>query len=191
MDQAIQEVFAGDAVALIDGLTLVNHDLFLARLRQLVLERAEATIGVVGLYAEREVRRRKGVPYLLFKQTNKPPRRAFGSGPKPVQPTRTLDPEIGSEGIIAWLVTELCRERPEKFKSHPGPDQIRTDHIRTFMLVTDFVGSGNRAWAYIESAWRVWSVKSWHSRSMLRFEIVAYSGTDQGCIKVQSASSKS
>src|SRR5216684_3555663 len=64
--------------------------------------------------------------------------------------------------------------------SSRGAQLIRKDHICTFMLVTDFVGSGNRVWTYIEAAGRVWSIKSLHSRGMLRFEIVAYSGTEKG-----------
>jgi hypothetical protein len=175
----------GAAIDLIDAILLVNHDLFYQRLREALVERATPGHGVVGLYAERELPKRNGVPNRLFKETTRRPRRAFGPGPEPVQPTRTIDPEVGSEGIISWLVTELCREHPDWFVSHPGPDQIREHGIHTFLLVTDFIGTGKQASTYIEAAWRIWSVKSWCSRHQFHFEVVAYSGTEKGCNEVR------
>ena len=85
-----------DAVDLIDALTLVSHDLFLVRLRGLVLERAEATKGVIGLYAERELPKRGGVPHRLFKQSVRRPRRAFGWVRSLSRPRARLTPKSGA-----------------------------------------------------------------------------------------------
>ena len=167
------------AAFLIDSLTLVSHDELVNRLRNLVIKRAEKIEGPVGLYAEREIRKYNDIPNRLFKEKGRH-RRAHGVGPQPVEPTRAYDPHVGSEGIIAWLITELCRERPRKFINHPGPDKIRKLRVRAFFLVSDFIGSGHRASAYLEAAWRVASVRSWWSLRIFRFEVITYSATDSG-----------
>lgn len=167
---------------------LVSRDEFSERLLTLVRQRFAQGLGPVGLYAERELRKRKGVPHLLFKETRTKVKRAFGSGPQPVQPIRAYDLDVGSEGIVAQLVSELCREEPKNFISHPGPDQIRKSKVRRFILVTDFIGSGNRACTYLEAAWRVKSVRSWWSSrpsNGMSLEVVAYSGTETGVARVE------
>jgi hypothetical protein len=176
----------GDAADLLDAMHLVSFNAFLTGLRSLILERAGETVGPVALYAEREWKKYKGRANRLFKEQKRGKTlRAIGAGPKPITSPTTINPEIGSEGIVAWLITELCRENPDKFISHPGPDQIRSKRIRGFFLVTDFVGTGNRASNYLDAAWRVASVKSWHSGKQLIFEVIAYSSTLVGRIKVK------
>ena len=98
------------------------------------------------------------------------------------------DPQVGSEGLIASLITQLCRERRDQFLNHPGPDSIRRKKLRAFFLITDFIGSGERVCDYLTAAWRVASVKSWSSFHLLRFEVIAYSATDKGSAPRQSPS---
>jgi hypothetical protein len=174
---------------LLDAMLLVSHPAFVEGLRSLVIERAKCHSGKIGLYAEREIRKHKGIPNRLFKERRlKGSFRAYGSGPKPIQPSRTYNPEVGSEGLTAWIITELCRQHRSKFVSHPGPDEIRNQQICAFFLVTDFIGSGQRATTYLSAAWRVASVKSWHSGALFRSEVIAYSGTELGVSKVQAHS---
>jgi hypothetical protein len=168
------------AAKLAGSLTLVSHDEFVDNLRTLLAARGEARPGPVALYAERELPKRFGVPHRLFKEPNRKVKRAEGVGPQPVKPTRGYDPEVGSEGLVAQLITELCRTDPKKYVNHPGPDEIRRRRIRRFFVVTDLVGSGRRARTYLEAAWRVRSVRSWWSLRLLRFEVVAYAATERG-----------
>ena len=177
------------AEELLDTMLLVSHDAFFDGLHDLVLERAETHDGKIGLYAEREIRKYKGVPNRLFKERLiRGSLRAFGSGPKPVQPTRTYNPDVGSEGLIAWAVTELCRQHREKFISHPGPEEICGEKICAFFLLTDFIGTGRQASAYLSAAWRIASVKSWHSGRFFRCEVISYSGTKAGVRRDSKAS---
>jgi hypothetical protein len=140
---------------MLQELQLVSREAFGERLRELIISTQRTGGAPVGLYAERELRHRFGVPHRLFKEKGRKHKRAVGGGPQPVRPTKAYDPRVGSEGIVAQLVSELCREHPTKFYSHPGPDTIRAKNIRRFLLVTDFIGSGTRAWRYLEAAWRV------------------------------------
>jgi hypothetical protein len=161
---------------------LVSLDDFFSGMRTRILEQAATARCPIGLYVEREVRKWREEPNRLFREKKlRGHVTAYGAGPRPVQPARSINPEVGSEGLLAWLATEICREYRNEFVSHPGPDQIRASQIKTFLLLTDFIGSGRRASTYLSSAWRVASVKSWHSGGLLSFGVVAYSGTEEGC----------
>lgn len=168
------------AAELLGKFRLVSRDEFHDELTELILNRALETTGPVGLYAEREIRKHLKVPNRLFKESRLKVRRAFGVGPNAVQPRMAYDKEVGSEGIVAQLITELCRARPDMFLNHPGPDQIRTKKMRAFFLITDLVASGRRARTYLESAWRVRSVRSWWSGGFLRFEVISFASTAKG-----------
>ena len=171
------------ACNLLRAMTLVSRDAFFERLRQLILARLSEGSEPVGLYAERELGHRHGVPHRLFKETETKVRRASGSGPQPVKPTKAYNPDVGSEGLVAHIISELCRENPKRFYSHPGPDEIRRSQIRRFMLITDFIGSGTRVHNYLQAAWKVRSVRSWWSaraQKGLSFEVIAYSAAPEG-----------
>jgi hypothetical protein len=170
------------ATRLVEAIMLVNLDYFFSGVRTRILEQAGTVRCPIGLYVEREIRKWRGEPNRLFREAMRRGRvTAYGAGPRPVLPAKTINPEVGSEGLLAWLATEICREHPNEFVSHPGPDQIRAKRIKTFLLLTDFIGSGRRASNYLSAAWRVASVRSWHSGGLLRFGVVAYSGTEEGC----------
>ena len=177
------------AIELLESLDLVSRDTFSERLRKLILERLQSGAGPVGLYVERELQKRNGVPHRLFKESRTKVRRAYGVGPQPIQPTRRYDPSVGSEGIVAQLASELCREFPAWCIDHPGPDKIREKRVRGFFLLTDFLGTGTRARTYLQAAWRVRSVRSWWSARAskgMSFEVIAYSATTDGRANVES-----
>lgn len=177
------------AQAMLEAMLLVSRDAFAERLQALVRERIDAEPGCVGLYVEREWPARRGVPHRLFKQAKGPPKRAYGKGPDPIKPIRPHDLEVGSEGIVAQLLTEVCRTSKGRAVMQPGPDAIRRKRIRRFVLVTDFIGSGARCCRYLQAAWRVASVRSWWSlraTTGMAFEVVTYSGTAAGIQRIRS-----
>ncbi len=102
-----------------------------------------------------------------------------------MRPLKAYAPDVGSEGIVAWLVSQVRRLRRTKVLLNPGPNLIRKHKVRRFILVTDFIGSGRRVETYLSSAWRVASVKSWWSRKLLNFEVAAYSSTPSGRARVE------
>ncbi|WP_186009818.1 phosphoribosyltransferase-like protein [Burkholderia gladioli] len=178
-------------IAMLKAMRLVTRDMFADALRERLLQAAEGTSGRIGLYVEREIPPRNGPAAPLFSQSENSPRRATGPGPRPIEPDEKQPGDVGSEGIVAQLVSELCREMPKIFVSHPGPDQIRShdNPVRKFILVTDLIGSGQRAERYLDAAWGVFSVKSWWSSRRVKglsFEVVAYAATEAGLDRVQS-----
>jgi hypothetical protein len=178
------------AVDLLDAMVLVSGDDLAAGLRSQILSYQSLVSECVGLYAERELPKRHGVPFRLFKEAAGHPKRASGVGPYPVMSRQAFDADVGSEGIIAQLISELCSEFPTQFENHPGPDTIRKRKVHHFVVVSDFLGSGNRVWTYLEAAWRVRSVRSWHSLKNFHFAVVAYAATAQGSNRVKGHSCK-
>lgn len=172
-------------VQMLRAMRLVSRDEFADSVRERLLQAAEGTRGRIGLYVEREMPPKNAEPAPLFKQSAERPRRAFGPGPSPIEPGVDKPGDVGSEGIVAQLVSELCREFPNRFVSHPGPDQLRARKrpIRRLILVTDLIGTGNRAVRYLDAAWKVFSFKSWWSgrgTSGMAFDVVAYAATPVG-----------
>ena len=179
----------GDAQALLSAIKHVSADQFQQELMNLIQSRIASGPKPVGLFVESERRHRKGRVFRLFKEPRRKSRRAFGSGPRIIDPIRTEDPEVGSEGLIANIVTSVLRQDRKLVKIHPGPDSIRKYRVRRFVLVTDLIGSGNRARNYLDAAWRVRSVRSWWSARRTKgisFEVIAYSSTEEGLKNLQS-----
>lgn len=177
------------ATDLLRNMMLVSSDQFRERLRGLVLKAVADGDTPVGLYVERELQHRKGIPYRLFKESKGKIKRAFGVGPPPIKPTKAYDADVGSEGLVAHIISELCREKRQTLFNHPGPNQIRQHFIRRFIVVTDYIGSGKRAWTYLEAAWRVRSIRSWWSAKATKgmsFEVIAYAASSIGRKKVES-----
>lgn len=171
------------AVELLDDIRFVSQSDFVERLRALILRRGHAIDGAIGLYAERELNHRGGSPHRLFKESEGKVKRAYGAGPPAVRPLRAYEQDVGSEGIIAQLISEICRQFPTKYFSHPGPDQIRKNKVRRFIVVTDFIGSGDRVFQYIRAAWKIRSVRSWVSsrpETGMRIEVIGYAATRSG-----------
>ena len=159
----------------------------------LLRTRVAADPGPVGLFVETERGYRGGRPHRLFSEPRRKHKRAFGRGPPIVKPMRTVDPEVGSEGLVAQIVSQVFRENKNRATVHPGPDTIRQRKIRRFILVTDFIGSGSRACRYLGAAWRVRSVRSWwsarHAKGM-SFEVITYSATEAGRRRVEAHPSR-
>ena len=177
---------------MLERFLLVSRDDFGEGLRRLILARAKDGGTPIGLYPEREIKKWKGIPNRLFKETTGKVKRAYGVGPPPVAPLNRKKPEVGSEGIVAQLMSELCKEHPRLLLNCPGPDLIRDKKVRRFILVTDFIGSGDRASTYLDAVWRIRSARSWWSARATKgmsFEVVAYSGTEAGIRKVRAHAS--
>lgn len=160
-------------------------------LTKAIIDRGNEIAGPVGLYAERHVRHHSKKPTRLFvketvtQKNGVKSRRAEGIGPDPVVSQRRHAHDTGSEALIAQLITQICKANPKKFLDHPGPMHIRPKKVRSFILVTDFIGSGQRVISYLNAAWRVKSVRSWWSLKLLNFEVVSFAGTVQGIERVR------
>lgn len=186
------------AEQLADAVMLVSHDALYRGLRFLLDEtttnRDESDQDrPIALFAERAVETRdtkdeergsvhhEVLPFFPGTDVG----RATGAGMPPI----LIDPddqEVGSEGSIANFITGYERLHRGRVLSHPGPDALRTGRASHIVIVTDFIGSGKRVWEMLEAFWRVATVRSWHSYGLVRFAVVAYSGTEDGLKRVRS-----
>lgn len=136
----------------------------------------------LALYAEREVEKCNYEVLPFFPGTDKG--RATGDGIPPV----SVDPkkqDVGSEGIVASLISKYCKLPDKHALSHPGPDALRENRVRKIVIVTDFVGSGRRVREMLDAFALVASIQSWRSFGLLDFHVVCYSGTECGlrCVR--------
>ena len=171
------------ATYLIDEILLVSGDDFSSALNSQLDTVLESAQGSVALFAERPVKSVFGRIPSFFPGSRSG--RAVGPGVAPI----IVDPrkqEVGSEGIIGQLVTDYCRRNPDHCLTHPGPSKMRTEKVRKIVIVTDFIGSGDRVTKMLESFRYVATLRSWRSYKLIDFMVIAYSGLATGINNVRS-----
>jgi hypothetical protein len=175
------------AEALMDEILLVSRDTLINSLRSLVdallLDREDSE-RPIGLFAERAVPKLNGKVLPLYPGSDAG--RATGPGINPIV-INPADQEIGSEALIGNLITDLQRHQDGAVLSHPGPDRMRVTRVRDIAIVTDFIGSGKRIWEMLEAFRAVATLRSWRSYGLIRFHVLAYSGTEEGLRQVRSS----
>lgn len=179
------------AAGLLDAMLLLNEEQVAASIRS-ALDRI--AVGQrhrkrrVALYAEREFD-----AALIFEVQMLPDaasrlrRRAVGyNGPPAVRPTRGRT-RVGSEGFVAHLISQASERWTGVFMNHPGPERLRgkTAPAGEIVVVTDFLGSGTRVSTMLDKFWAVPTVRSWKSRDMIRFRVVAAAATPSALSKVR------
>lgn len=136
----------------------------------------------IALYSERPMKLAWGDVPAFF--PNSRHGRAEGPGVPPIV-VNPKDQEVGSEGIVAQLITAYCRTNPRVALSHPGPTKLRKDRVSHIVLVTDLIGSGDRIYRMLESFGHVATLRSWQSYGLIKFIVVAYASTDIGLRRLQ------
>lgn len=173
------------ALTLVQIIYYVSADDFRAEIVALLRGVAENIKSPIALYAERRIPGPRDAPNRLYKWPRRKVRRAAGAALQPADPERFNEPDIGSEGIVANIISTLQREEPNLFRVHPSMCDLRQRQPRKFILVTDFIGSGGRVRRFLDSAWKVPTIVSWASYQLISFEVVAYSATDAGTRAVE------
>jgi hypothetical protein len=173
------------AAELIDQVLLVSRNDFVAGLRELLDELAGQPGDhkqQMALYAERPVKTVFDAIPAYF--PNSRHGRAAGAGVPPII-VDPRDQEVGSEGIVAQFITDYCRRNRTIALAHPGPTKMRQAKVREIVIVTDFIGSGNRLIKMLDAFRYVATLRSWRSYGLIHFVVVAYSGTISGITAVR------
>lgn len=112
--------------------------------------------------------------------------RAYGAAIQAIKSVRYKTQDIGSEALTAWIANTLCRRNGSRFLLQPTAENVRSSQVRNFVVLTDFIGSGDRARKILDAMWNVASIRSWYSGKFVRLWVLAYSGTEQGIANVRS-----
>lgn len=167
------------AAKLLDEILFVGAAEFkrsmIALLTQVIAEREEDR--PMAIYAEREVNWDGDAIAPIFRDAEVG--RAVGDGPPPIL-FDPKEPEVGSEGLVATLITSFQRLHQDRVLNHPGPELMRQRRVGPIVILTDFIGSGQRVHEMLEAFRAVASIRSWKSYGYVRFYVVAYSGTEEG-----------
>ena len=179
------------AAAMLDALLLLNEEQVAAAIRGLLQSVARERKGRrkrVGLYAEREFPEPRAFEVALVQDhCGVLRRRATGrSGPVALRQRRG-SPRIGSEGFIAFIISQAVEAWPHVYANQPGPDRFRArSPIGAIAIVTDIVGSGTRVRTILDKFWAVPTIRAWMSRRWVKFLVVAAAGTPEGIKSVSS-----
>jgi len=174
------------AAHLVDEVLLVGRDEFATAVFKLLDEASlqpSKRQRKLAIYAERRVKSVFGTTPAYFRNSRKG--RAEGTGVQPVV-ADARDQEVGSEGVVAQLITDYCRRHRASAFSHPGPTKMRKEKITDVILVTDFIGSGSRIEEMLESFRYVATLRSWRSYGLIEFRVIAYAGTEFGISRLRS-----
>ncbi|HCF7181954.1 TPA: hypothetical protein NIJ36_001923 [Pseudomonas aeruginosa] len=146
------------------------------------------------LFIERELQPTKAkLPPPIYQQrktyskrSGRRHQRAYGAAIQAIKSITYKMQEIGSEGHIASIANTLCRRSGTRFLLQPTAENVRQSKVRNFVVLTDFIGSGDRARKMLDAMSNVASIRSWFSGKFVKFWVLAYSGTDQGIANVRS-----
>lgn len=130
----------------------------------------------VRMYTETASSRGRGFP---------PQWTASGSAQPAVKSPTSIQQEIGSEGVVANIVSKLCIDEKARFALHPHTALLSKMHVQYLVVVTDFIGSGKRTKEMLDSLWRVASIRSWKSGGYLKIMVLCYASTEDGQIEVE------
>lgn len=169
------------ATRLLDSLLFVRTTEFRSWIADEITRQAQ--IGRLALYGEREFN--PNARFFPDLQPGKVKRAVGAKGPPLVKPTRG-SPYVGSEGIVAQLLSELARRKDISALLTPGPDRLRPIKSRgpthRLAIVTDIIGSGTRIYRMLDAMWRTETVRSWYSHDRLPLEVlvIAYATSPGG-----------
>ena len=176
---------------MLDAMLLLNEEQVSSALRSQLYALADSRHGKrrrVALYAEREF---GGAPVfsvdMVADASGRLRRRSIGrKGPAPIKPVRGSG-RVGSEGLVAFVISQARATKPNSFLNHPGPDLLRgkTKPSGSIGIVTDFIGSGSRVRDMLDAFWAVPSIRSWVSKKWIDFKVIAAAATAAGVENVR------
>ena len=179
------------AQRLLDRLHFVTATRFAADVQELLRSKFLGH-GATALYVERELQKTRSTtpPAMYRAEKIRIPgrrrfvRRAVGAAVPAVKSMTNAQQEIGSEGPLAQVLSQFCSRHRNKFLLQPSAEEMRRKRVRQLVVVTDFIGSGDRICRMLDSIWKVASVRSWNSGQFVRLSVVAFTGTSTGIAAV-------
>lgn len=161
--QQFEPSFRARAENMISQLVLVSSDEFRNKLLSEIKTLAETLEEPIAMFSSRETE--EGEQYF----------------PTEGSVQAVMGGEVGSEGIVAQLVTSLHRSYPGKYWAHPTLAEMRENRVRNIIVVDDVVASGTRAVKFVRRLLENKTIRSWLSLGLLRgVYICAYSAMQKG-----------
>lgn len=149
------------------AINLVSHNEFERGISNLIRQTVDSFSGAIALYGAREL-----PDEFRFETASSDSHGSIDATPR--------GGDIGSEGRIANIIRNFCREDATKLLNHPTMERLRSTQVDTVVVVDDFIGSGKRVSEYLDALWFPPTIKSWNSYKRIRFVVVAYSATSVG-----------
>lgn len=100
------------------------------------------------------------------------------------KPKAVLPGSVGSEGIVAQILSKFAGSRPN-VRDHPPIKTLRAQRVRDIVLVDDVGISGTRIDKFLLGLMRESSLRSWASLGLITVHFVAYSITESARRKAE------
>lgn len=177
------------AKLLLNSLTLISHTEFRRNLENLIIEASEKVDGPVGLYTIRELEKKTDEGFFptpvipFFEQA------ILSTDGKSVNSVGVTSDQ-GSEAIVAQIIRQLSKARPNKILNHPSKEHLRFHQCDSLIFIDDYIGSGRRVYEFIDAFWRDKTIVSWLSTKHINIYVVAYSATEQGIETLENLKAK-
>lgn len=179
------------ACLLVNNLTLVSHNEFERNIVKTINNIVDRESGVVAFFAMRELepmtKQARGKRFHKIVDVSRPyydQVKVATDGKSIVPLGQTAD--IGSEGRVVSIIRQFCKQDRNRFLNHPTLEELKAKKCRHIVCIDDFIGSGKRAFEFVNSLWAEKTIVSWNSSKYIKVHVAAYSGTDIGIKKLES-----
>lgn len=151
------------AELLLASIQLVRRTEFATWTQEAILKIAEESSDPIAVFAVREV----PTDFGLFPDE------------EGVRPEAASGSDVGSEGMVAHLLKSMERQ-DKRVLNHPSINTIRSRKVSSFVLVDDIVGTGRTITSFLAAIYSNRTIRSWVSRKLIKFHVVAYAQTRAG-----------
>jgi hypothetical protein len=81
---------------------------------------------------------------------------------------------LGSEDLVYSLISNLVRSSNGKFLDHPSLSGLKGQKVRSYVLIDDSIGSGDRVSGFINAMLAHPTLLSWWSFGWVKFHVISF-----------------
>jgi hypothetical protein len=94
---------------------------------------------------------------------------------------------LGSEDLVYSLIANAVRANPAELLDHPSLGDLREKRIRSYVLIDDSIGSGDRVSGFINAMLSNSTFRSWWSYGLVRILVASLSRSQDAEYRILSA----
>lgn len=84
------------------------------------------------------------------------------------------DQDVGSEGILANIVRDICKTQNFNGLDHPSMNEMKESKCRQIVLVDDILGSGKRITDFAKAICNHPTIRSWRSYGLIKITAIGF-----------------
>src|SRR5690606_38134443 len=89
------------------------------------------------------------------------------------EPVTRPGSSLGSEDLVYSLISNQVRSSAGRLLDHPSPQELKNKKVRSYVLIDDSIGSGDRVAGFINAMLRHPTFLSWWSFGWIRIRVLS------------------